>query len=70
MSQPSHYHDTSATIDLEQFHEEAMDIDDFEAALAELIELANEHDVHIGRAFDVRSDADEPDWMIEISQLR
>lgn len=69
MSQPSHYHDASATIDLEQFHEDTMEIDDFETALAELIELANEHDVHIGRAFDVHSDADQPDWMIEISQL-
>lgn len=71
MSQPSSLHEpNSAAPPLDLDRSDSMDVEDFEEALAELVEAANENDVHLDRAFDVRSDGDQPNWMVEISRLR
>lgn len=71
MSQPSSLHEpNSAAPPFDLDRSDSMDVEDFEEALAELVEAANENDVHLGRAFDVRSDGDQPNWMVEISRLR
>ncbi|WP_158059690.1 hypothetical protein [Halorussus halophilus] len=44
--------------------------EDFQAALEELLRAADSHDVELERAYDFRTDGNQPDWMVDISRLK